>query len=179
VSHRYAEAHYYSGHRVVVVGAGSSAAELALELFRSQCEVTVAMREERFQTKYWVEPDIENRIQEGSITAHRNVDVVEITPEEALVEDRASGERTALPCDFVLAMTGYEPDTTLIENAGAEVDHDTGKPILNERLESTVPGLYVAGTLCAGYEANVVFVENGREHGPLIVNDILAQRGRG
>jgi thioredoxin reductase (NADPH) len=95
------------------------------------------------------------------------------------VEDRASGERTALPCDFVLAMTGYEPDTTLIENAGAEVDHDTGKPILNERLESTVPGLYVAGTLCAGYEANVVFVENGREHGPLIVNDILAQRGRG
>lgn len=175
VSHYYREAHGYAGHNVLVVGAGSSAAEVALELYREGAHVTVAMREQRFQTKYWIEPDIENRIQEGSIVCHRSVEVAEIRPEEVELSSHG-GERIVVPAEFVLAMIGFEPDTSLIEEAGAEVDKSTGKPRLTEALEATVPGLYVAGTLCAGKEANVVFVENGREHGQVIIADILKKR---
>jgi thioredoxin reductase (NADPH) len=174
VSHRYTEAHYYFDQEVLVIGAGSSAAEVALELHRNGARVTVAMRSRRFHTKYWIEPDIENRIAEGSIRAYREVEVVEIRPDDAVLLNR-EGERIVVPNDFVLAMTGYEPDTSLLEAAGAEVDRSTGKPVLNEFLESTVPGLYVAGTLIAGEESNVVFIENSREHGPLIVAHILTK----
>jgi thioredoxin reductase (NADPH) len=172
VAHYYTEAHGYADHDVTIIGAGSSAAETALELYREGARVTVAMREQRFQTKYWVEPDIENRIKEGSIACHRGVEVVAIRPDEVELEAHGGG-RIVVPAEMVLAMTGFEPDTTLIEQAGAEVDHETGKPRLTEAYETTAPGLYVAGTLCAGKEANVVFVENGREHGPKIVEDIV------
>lgn len=175
VSHRYTEAHYYFDQDVLVVGAGSSAAETALELYRNGARVTVAMRGSRFSTKYWIEPDIENRIAEGSITAYRNVEVIEIRPDDVILRDR-EGRFFHVPNDFVLAMTGYEPDTSLLEAVGAEVDRTTGKPVLDEHLESTVPGLYVAGTLIAGQESNVVFIENSREHGPLIVNRILSKQ---
>ncbi len=178
VSHYYREAHGYAGHDVLVVGAGSSAAEVALELYREGAHVTVAMREQRFQTKYWIEPDIENRIQEGSIVCHRRVEVAAIRPDEVELNSQ-DGERIMVPADFVLAMIGFEPDTSLIETAGAAVDKESGKPRLTGALETTVPGLYVAGTLCAGKEANVVFVENGREHGPKIVAHILGQRKDG
>lgn len=176
VSHRYTEPHYYFDQEVLVIGAGSSGAEVALELYRSGAHVTVAIRGERFATKYWIEPDIENRIAEGSIRAYRRVNVVEIRPDEVVLQGCDSGERITIPNDFVLAMTGYEPDTTLIERAGAYVDHSTGKPELNEYLESTAPGLYVAGTLVAGQDANVVFIENSREHGPRIVGHILSKQ---
>jgi thioredoxin reductase (NADPH) len=176
VSHRYSEAHYYFDQQVLIVGAGSSGAELALELYRNGAHVTVAMRGERFSTKYWIEPDVENRIAEGSIVAYRNVDVVEIRLDDVVLQRRDSGELVTVPNDFVLAMTGYEPDTSLIERAGAHVDPATGKPALNEYLESTVPGLYVAGTLIAGQDANVVFIENSREHGPRIVEHVLARQ---
>lgn len=175
VSHRYSEAHFYSDQDVLIVGAGSSAAEVALELWRNGAHVTVAMRGDRFQTKYWIEPDIENRIREGSIACYRNTSVEEIRPDEVVLRDD-HGERMIIPNDFVLAMTGYEPDTSLVESIGVVVDRSCGKPLLNEHLESTVPGLYVAGTLCAGQESNVIFVENSREHGPIIVNDIVAKR---
>lgn len=175
VRHRYTEAHWYSDHEVLIVGAGSSAAEVALELFREEARVTVVMRSDRFHTKYWIEPDIENRIREGSIACYRNSELVAIEPDAVRVRDGAGAE-TSVPNDFVLALTGYAPDTALIEAAGAAIDHTCGKPVLSEALESTVPGLYVAGTLCAGQESNVVFVENSRDHGPLIVKDILCQR---
>jgi len=178
VSHYYREAHGYADHDVLVIGAGSSAAEAALELYREGARVTVAMREQAFQTKYWLEPDIENRIAEGSIACHRGVDVVEIRPDEAELEAHTGG-RITVPAEFLLAMTGFEPDTTLIESASAVVDRETGKPELTEALETTVPGMYVAGTLCAGKEANAVFVENGREHGPRIVADIVKKRKDG
>ncbi|MFO7974644.1 MAG: NAD(P)-binding domain-containing protein [Candidatus Hydrogenedentota bacterium] len=178
VSHYYREAHGYADHEVLVIGAGNSAAETAIELYREGARVTVAMREQSFQTKYWIEPDIENRIKEGSIICHRGVEVAEIRPDE--VELRAhTGERISVPVECVLAMTGFEPDTTLIEAAGADVDKQTGKPRLTEALETTTPGLYVAGTLCAGKEANAVFVENGREHGGIIIGDILRKRKDG
>ena len=174
VSHRYTEAHGYVDQEVLVVGAGSSAAETALELWRDGARVTLAMRGSRFQTKYWIEPDIENRIEEGSIACHRNVAVKEIRPDEVVLR-AGSGEDIVVPNDFVLAMTGYEPDTSLLEAAGADMNTECGKPKLSADHETSVPGLYVAGTLCAGRESNVVFVENSREHGPRIVKHILKQ----
>lgn len=176
VSHRYSEAHAYAGHDVLVIGAGSSAAEVALELWREGASVTVAMRGIRFDTKYWIEPDIENRIREGSIACHRGVTVKAIREDDVILEG-AGGAETVVPNDFVLAMTGYEPDTSLLEKAGAEVDPACGKPALSDNYETTIPGLYVAGTLCAGKESNVVFVENSREHGPRIVAHIAAKAG--
>lgn len=175
VTHRYSEAHYYFDQEVLIVGAGSSAAEVALELYRAGARVTVAMRGDRFITKYWIEPDIENRIKEGSITCYRHVNVKEIRPDEVILVTAQGGE-IAVKNDFVLAMTGYEPDTSLLESAGAKVDPANGKPYLNEHFETEIPGLYVAGTLCAGCESNTVFVENSRDHGPSIVRDILSKR---
>jgi len=177
VSHRYREAHWYADHDVMVVGAGSSAAEVSLELWRNGARVTIVMRDDRFHTKYWIEPDIENRIAEGSIRCLRNAQITEIRYDDVLVRTEADGI-VEVPNHFVLAMTGYEPDTSLVENLGAEIDHSCGKPVLNDDFETTVPGLYVAGTLCAGQDANVIFVENSREHGPRIVEHILANAAR-
>lgn len=174
VTHRYSEAHYYFEQEVLIVGAGSSAAEVALELYRAGARVTVAMRGDRFSTKYWIEPDIENRIKEGSIACYRNTVVEEIRPDEvALLAPEA---RIVIANDFVLAMTGYEPDTRLLREAGVIVDPATKKPELNAHFETNVPGLYVAGTLCAGCESNTVFVENSRDHGPTVVAHILSKR---
>lgn len=178
VTHRYSEAHFYADHDVMIVGAGSSAAEIALELWREGARVTVVMRSERFHTKYWIEPDIENRIKEGSIVCYRNASVKEFRPDDVVVTTQ-DGRDVEVPNDFVLAMTGYEPDTSFLRRLGADVDDVTNKPVLDDHLQSTVPGLYVAGTLCAGIEANVIFIENSREHGPAIVKHILSQRGKG
>lgn len=175
VTHYYKEAHHYFDQEVLVIGAGSSAAEVALELWRNDAHVTVAMRADRFHTKYWIEPDIENRIKEGSIVCYRNVEVAEVRPDDVLLQRLDSGETIEVPNDFVLAMTGYEPDTSLLESTGAVVDAETKIPELSEHLESTVPGVYVAGTLCAGCESNVIFVENSREHGPIIVEHIVTK----
>lgn len=177
VSHRYTEAHYYADHEVMVIGAGSSAAEVALELYRSGAHVTVALRGESFRTKYWIEPDIENRIKEHAIACYRNVEVSEIRYDDVVLHDEKE-EKIVVPNDFVLAMTGYEPDTSLLEATGAVVDPGTKKPQLSEHYETTVPGLYVAGTLCAGCDSNTIFVENSREHGPIIVDHIAGKAGR-
>ena len=175
VSHVYTEPHNYSDHRVAVIGAGSSAAEIALELYREQTDVTIIMRSEKFHTKFWVEPDIENRIKEGSIIAYRGAEVVSITEEGLRIRD-CDGNEVDIEADFILAMTGYEPDTSLLRSIGAEVDEATKKPTLTEGLETTVPGLYVMGTLCSGVESNVVFIENSRDHGTRIVQDIMRKR---
>lgn len=176
MSHRYSEAHWYAGHDVMIIGAGSSAAEVALELYRSGASVTVAMRGEKFHTKYWIEPDIENRIKEGSIACHRGVEVAEIRPDEVVLRSVDGSGPIVVPNDFVLAMTGYKPDTSLLSSLGVTIDPDCGKPALDDHFETNVPGLYVAGTLCAGDESNIVFVENSREHGPIIVRHILSKQ---
>ena len=178
VTHRYTEPHPYADQDVLVIGAGSSAAEAALELWRYGANVAVALRSSRFRTKYWLEPDLENRIAEGSITAHRNCAVTAITPDAVELQD-LTGERFEIPNDFVLAMTGYEPDTSLLEQTGAVVDYATGKPVLTSSLETTVPGIYVAGVLTAGQDSNVVFIENSREHGRIIVDHIRAAERTG
>lgn len=177
VSHRYTEAHRYADHRVLVIGAGSSAAEVALELWREHTDVTIVMRGDEFNTKYWVKPDIENRIKEGSIACYRNARVKAIRPDDVVIVD-ADGNEVVVENDFVLAMTGYEPDTSLVEAAGAEIDQTMNRPILSDSLETTVPGLYVIGTLIAGVESNVVFIENSRDHGAKIVADILRKRAQ-
>src|SRR5690606_8630581 len=119
--HRFTETHYYAGHDVLIIGAGSSAAEVALELYRAGTNVTVVMRGDRFHTKYWIEPDIENRIGEGSIVCYRNANVIAIRADDVLIRD-SEGREVVIANDFVLAMTGYEPDTTLLESTGAKVD---------------------------------------------------------
>jgi thioredoxin reductase (NADPH) len=176
VTHQYTDPHFYAFHDVVVIGGGSSAAEVALELWREGTRVTVVMRDKRFHTKFWVEPDIENRIKEGSIACHRFATVLEITPDEVVIRDQDE-RQVRIPADFVLAMTGYEPDTSLLKAAGAHVDENTNKPLLTDHLETNVPGLYVMGTLIAGIESNVVFIENSRDHGARIVRHILERRG--
>lgn len=175
VTHTHTEAHFYAGHDVLVVGAGSSAVEVALELWREGANVTIAMRGDKFHTKYWLEPDIENRIKEGSIACYRDTTVKEIRPDDAVLVD-GHGEVLVIPNDFVLAMTGFQPNTSLLESAGATVDHETGKPYLTEHLETDVPGLYVLGTLCAGCDSNVIFIENSREHGSTIVRHVAGKR---
>jgi thioredoxin reductase (NADPH) len=175
VSHVYREAHYYADYDVVVIGAGSSAAEVALELWREGARVTVVMRGEEFNTKFWIKPDVENRIREESIRCYRNAEVLEIRPDE--IEIRDAARRTAtLACDFVLAMTGYSPDTSMLKAVGAEVDPVSNRPVLSEDLETTVPGLFVMGTLIAGVDSNVVFIENSRDHGAKIVGRIVRRR---
>jgi len=175
VSHRYEETHFFADHKVVVIGAGSSSAEIALELWRDHTDVTVIMRSKKFHTKFWVEPDIENRIKEGSITCYREADVLEITPDEVVINDSEKNE-VRVPCDFVLAMTGYAPDTSMIRQLGADMNDEKNKPVLTEGLETTALGLYVMGTLCAGIDSNVVFIENSRDHGARIIQDILSKR---
>lgn len=176
VDHQYREAHFFADHDVLIIGGGSSAAEIALELWREGVRVTIAMRGDRFHTKYWIEPDIENRISEGSIVCYRDAEIKEIRMDDVVLVDN-QGREVIVTNDFVLAMTGYEPDTSLIEMTGAIVDAETKKPELNEHFESTQPGVYVIGTLCAGCDSNVIFIENSREHGPAIVAHILSERG--
>jgi thioredoxin reductase (NADPH) len=175
VSHVYSETHNYADHKVVVIGAGSSAAEIALELCRDHTDVTVVMRSDSFHTKFWVEPDIENRIKEGSITCYRDAEITSIVEDGIHIVDDA-GNDVYIEADFVLAMTGYEPDTSLLKEIGAEVDDASKKPVLTDGLETTVLGLYVMGTLCSGVESNVVFIENSRDHGTKIVADILRKQ---
>ena len=175
VSHVYSETHHYADHKVVVIGAGSSAAEIALELHRDHTDVTLITRGDTFNTKFWVEPDIENRIKEGSIVCYRNAEVQSIHEDGLIIRDE-QGAEVDLEADFILAMTGYSPDTTFLRDLGATIDELHIKPVLSEGLETTTPGLYVMGTLCAGVESNVVFIENSRDHGTKIVGDILRKR---
>ena len=179
VSHYFDEPHACHRRRVVVVGGSNSAAEAALALFRAGAFVTLVHRRERLSgsIKYWVKPDIENRIVENAIAARFETEVVRIGPGSVEVE-RPPG-REELPADAVYLLTGYHPDTALLERAGVRVDARTLQPEHDPRtLETNVPGLFVAGALVAGSEGNRVFIENGRFHGTAIVKSILA-RGEG
>ena len=170
VSHYYTEAHPYYRQRVVVVGGKNSAAEAALDLWRSGARVTLVHRGSRLgdAIKYWVKPDIENRIKEGSIEARFGARVVEIRNSSVVVEsDGASDE---IPADAVFLLTGFRPDVELLRRAGVRVDETTLAPVHDpETLESNVPGLYLAGAVVSGRETNRVFIENGRFHGNLIL----------
>ena len=176
VSHYYTEPHEFWRENVVVVGGKNSAAEAALDLYRNGAKVTLVHREAHLgQTiKYWVKPDIENRIKAGQIRALFETQVKEITPQEVIVINRA-GE-TRLPAKQVFAMTGYHPDFSFIQNLGVHLDPVTCKPSLDANtLESNVPGIHLAGVVIGGRHTGEIFIENGRFHGKQIIQALAAK----
>ena len=174
VSHYYTSAHEFYRRKVAVIGGANSAAEAALDLYRHGAEVMLIHHAPELgrNIKYWVRPDIENRIKEGSVRAFFESQVKEIAADWIQVE-RSNGDSVQLENDFVFALTGYHPDFDFLHGAGVELDPATCRPKCNpETLESNVPGIYLAGVIIAGYETNEIFIENGRFHGKQIVADI-------
>jgi thioredoxin reductase (NADPH) len=179
VSHYYKEAHGYYRKRVVIVGGKNSAAETALELYRAGAHVTLVHRRAALGSsiKYWVKPDIENRIAEGAIAARFESRVEEITREAVVIDSH--GQREHLPADHVLLMTGYHADFGLLGACGVTVDSGSGVPTHDpSTLESNVPNLFLAGGVLAGKDTAPIFIENGRFHGEQIVK-VLAERLKG
>ena len=173
VIHYYKEAHPFYDHDVLIVGAKNSACIAALELFWTGVRVTMVHRGNAISNnvKYWIKPNIENRIKSGEITAYFDSSVVEIRPYEVVVNTPA-GEIT-VKNDFVLAMVGYRPDFEFMERHGVHLDPQTQKPRLDlDTLESERRGLYLAGVIVAGTHTNEIFIENGRFHGRMIAEAI-------
>ncbi len=180
VSHYYSEPHGFFRKRVIVVGGRNSAAEAALDLFRNGAHVTLVHRGPRLgeSIKYWVLPDIQNRIREGSIAARFNSKIAEIGPETVVVENR--NQREEVPADGVFLLTGYHPDVRLLRQAGVRVQEDTIVPEHNPgTFETNVPGLYLAGAVVSGRDTNRVFIENGRFHGAAVIKAISERLARG
>jgi thioredoxin reductase (NADPH) len=176
VSHYYSEPHPYYRRRVVVVGGKNSACEAALDLFRNGAQVTLVHRGATLgdSVKYWVRPDMENRIREGSIPAHFESRVVEIRPTTVVVD--TAGTAHELAADDVLLLTGYRADPDFLRRAGVELDAETLVPRHDpETFETTVPNLFVAGGQLAGTRTGSIFIENGRFHGEQIAR-VLAGR---
>lgn len=181
VSHFFVEAHPYWRQRVVVVGGGNSAVEAALELHRVGAHVTIVHFLDQFDrgVKSWVLPDITNRVKDGGVATRWRSRVVRIEPRSVLVQSDRDGSTETLPADFVLALTGYRADQRLLRAAGVRIDETTGVPQHDAAtMESNVPGVYIAGVLSCGYDANRVFIENGRGHGDLICAHIKAKPPR-
>jgi thioredoxin reductase (NADPH) len=178
VSHYYTEAHPYYRQRVVVVGGKNSAAEAALELYRAGASVTLVHRHATLgdTIKYWVRPDIDNRIKEGAIAARFETKVIQISRTAVTVENAAGREDIA--ADAVFLLTGYRPDVDLMRRAGVRCDEETLAPELNpDTFESNVPNLFIAGGAIAGRNTGSIFIENGRFHGERIIA-ALAERLR-
>lgn len=176
VSHYYVTPHPFIGKSVVVVGGKNSAAEAALELHRAGAEVTLVHRGSGLtpSIKYWIRPDLENRIREGAIKAHFGSRVVSVS-ERAVSIDGPEGIRD-LDADHIFLLTGYQPDYDWLSRLGIEFHSPAMIPSHNpETLESNVPGVYVAGVLLAGREASRVFIENSREHGAKILSHFVTR----
>lgn len=171
VRHYYDEPHPYFGQKVVVIGAANSAVDVALETWRKGAEVTMVIREDsiRESVKYWVRPDIDNRIQEGSIKAYFNSHVKKITP--TTVEITTPNGNEIIPNDFVLAMTGYQPPFDFLTACGIEFQNDQfHTPVYNETtMETNVPNIFLAGVVCGGLKTNKWFIENSRVHATMIM----------
>ena len=179
VSHYYREPHAQYRRRVVIVGGKNSAAEAALDLHRAGARVLLVHRGQALgeSIKYWVKPDIENRIAEGSILARFSSRVVAIT--ESDVEIAGPDGTLREPADAVFLLTGYRSDTTLLREAGAAIDETEGAPLHNpETFETRVPGLFVIGACVAGRQSGRIFIENGRFHGEVAVRTIAERLGR-
>ena len=164
----------------IVIGGKNSAAEAALDLWRHGARVTLVHRGAHMHphVKYWVRPDIENRIKAGEITAYFNSSVQEIGPDFVTV--KTSDGPVRLKNSFVFALTGYNPDYDFLRRAGIELSSEQYRPVCDpETLESNVPGIYVAGVIVAGSRTNEIFIENGRFHGKLIAQHLRQKLGRG
>jgi len=176
VHHYYHDPHPYYGMEVAVIGGKNSAAIAALELWRHGARVTIIYRGAGIQphVKYWIKPDVENRIKNGEIKAYFAARVTEITP-DAIVVETPDGPET-LANDFVFAMTGYHPDFSFLERLGVRFEGPDRLPVCNpETLESNVAGIYLAGVIVAGSRTSEIFIENGRFHGRLIAASLQAK----
>jgi bacillithiol disulfide reductase len=177
VHHRYVEPFPHYGQDVVVVGAGNTAAEAALDLWRNGARVTLVHRRSELKSgvKYWLKPDVENRIEEGSIRALFESLVCAFQP-DGTVEVRTPARPELLPAQAAYVLIGYLPDSDFQRRCGVEVDPETLVPRFDpETCESNVPGLYIAGTLQAGRQTDRIFIENSRDHGPRIVAHLLTR----
>ncbi|MGB2760561.1 YpdA family putative bacillithiol disulfide reductase [Maribacter stanieri] len=176
VVHYYDNPHYYSGQKVAVIGASNSAIDAALECWRKGADVSLIIRgsEVGQRVKYWVRPDIVNRIEEGSIKAYYNTTVKSIT-ENSISLNTEHGV-VEIENDFVLALTGYKPNFNFLEKLGVNISNDAKKlPEYNpDTMETNIDGLYLAGVICGGMETHKWFIENSRIHAKMIVSDIIS-----
>ena len=180
VTHYFKEPYPYAGQKVLVVGGANSAAKAALACYRHDAEVTMAVLEDDFDDglKYWIRPDIENRIEEGAVAAHFSTGVERVT-ERSVVLSGPEG-RFEVENDFVLAMTGYRPDYDLFDAFGIAVEHDAARTPAHDAdtFETNRAGLYLAGTVAGGLDTSRWFIENGREHAQRVLDDIHQKLGR-
>jgi len=177
VKHYYKDPHYFAMQKVVVVGSSNSAIDVALETYRKGADVTLVVRgaDVSHRVKYWVRPDIINRINEGSIKAYFNSNLKAIREQEVDIET-PDGPVT-IPNDFVMAMTGYKPNFTLLKKWGLNLSEDKFIPEYNaQTMETNLPGLYLAGVVCGGLDTHLWFIENSRVHADMILDNIVAKR---
>ena len=176
VHHYYKEPHIYFGQKIIVIGAANSAVDVAMETWRKGADVTMVIRDEsiRDSVKYWIKPDIENRIAEGSIKAFYNASIKSISDDTATLQT-ADGKEITIENDFVLAMTGYLPDFNLLKSLGITLNTDeysTPSYDINT-METNQKGIYLAGVICGGLKTNKWFIENSRVHATMIVDSIV------
>lgn len=177
VRHYYDDPHYYAAQKIMVVGASNSAVDAALEIYRKGAEVTMIVRKEDIgeRVKYWVRPDVVNRIDEGSIKAYFNSTLKEIKENEVII-DTPQGEKT-IPNDFVLLLTGYRPNFSFLTDMGIKLSQDGRKiPEYDPKtMETNVDEIYLAGVICGGVETHKWFIENSRIHAKIIMNNIVSK----
>ena len=178
VKHYYNDPHFYAFQKVLVVGAANSAVDAALETYRKGADVTMVIRSEAIgdRVKYWVKPDVENRIKEGAIKAYFNSSIVAIRPKE--VDIQTPDGLLTIENDWVLAMTGYQPNLSFLNSMGIDLSADVVcKPAYNETTQETnVQGIYLAGVICGGMNTHRLFIENSREHAEKIIGDIVGKK---
>lgn len=181
VSPYYDEPFLYSFSKVVIVGAANSAVEAALELYRHDVDVTIVHRGEDFRptVKYWLVPDVKNRVREGKIKTRFNSLTTAIEAKRVQIENVETGESEWIDADFVLMLIGYVPDGALLQRCGIELTQPSMVPVYDpETFETNVPGLYLCGTVVAGIHTEKVFIENGREHAAAIIDHVAGHKIR-
>ena len=175
VSHYYQDPHFYAFQKVLVVGASNSAVDAALETYRKGAHVTMVIRDSQVgeRVKYWVRPDIVNRIKEGAIKAYYNATIASIREKE--VDINTPEGIVTIENDWVIALTGYQPDLSFLEKLGIELSADEKRTpkYNNDTHESNIEGIYLAGVICGGMDTHSLFIENSREHAVKIINNVL------
>jgi thioredoxin reductase (NADPH) len=176
VHHYFHDAHPYADQNVVVIGGRNSAIDVALDLHHVGANVTMVYRREQFSpsVKAWVKPVIEAAIEKGRVKMYWGSEVKEIKPNSVVIEQNE--KQIEIPADTVFAMTGYRPNLEPVRRLGGKIDEDTGVPYLTEAMETTIPGLYLAGVVATGHDSTKIFIENGRHHGRMIARDLRRKR---
>ncbi len=177
VSHYYKDPHFFAKQKLAVIGASNSAVDAALECYRKGADVTMLVRGSEIgkRVKYWVRPDIQNRIEEGSIKAYYNVSITEILPEKINIE--TPERKISIDNDYVLALTGYKPNFKFLQKIGIKLSNDQKLyPQYNkETMETNIENLYLAGVICGGMDTHLWFIENSRVHATTILNSITSK----